>query len=223
MKLMPRSATLVLILLQSTIYCTVYSVHQCRKNAIKETSLHQNCLQPKSMHRLYSLKALCAGSGPETWLTLFRSSNVRFFNFFLPIDIKSEPVPHWTNPVAYRIQIGFRPGRAFVKKIFFFSLFLLSKCWYKRDLSSRRTCSQMPNHFYWVLYCTVQCTLREVCTADRVSGRHKKRVAASKSLTGGLRTSKGHVSNACLWHACRTVSLGAILIITGIVLSVLGE
>ena len=50
----------------STIYNILYSVHQCRKNAIKETSLHQNCLQPKRMHRLYSLKALCAGSGPET-------------------------------------------------------------------------------------------------------------------------------------------------------------
>ena len=158
------------------------------------------------MHRLYSLKALCAGSGPETWLTLFRSSNVRFFNFFLPIDIKSEPVPHWTNPVAYRIQIGFRPGRAFVKKNIFFSLFLL-----------------YTNVKSFLLSILQYCTLREVCTADRVSGRHKKRVAASKSLTGGLRTSKGHVSNACLWHACRTVSLGAILIITGIVLSVLGE
>jgi uncharacterized membrane protein len=62
--------------------------------------------------------------------------------------------------------------------------------------------------------------------AERLSGRHKKRTAASKLLGGvghSLRSSRGHVSNACLWHACRTVTLGAVLIITGIVLSVLGK
>ena len=45
---------------------------------------------------------------------------------------------------------------------------------------------------------------------------------SAKPLFTAFKT-EGHVSNACLWHACRAVTIGSLLIIMGITMAVLGE
>ena len=34
---------------------------------------------------------------------------------------------------------------------------------------------------------------------------------------------EGHVTSACLWHACRAVTIGSLLIVMGITMAVLGK
>ena len=34
---------------------------------------------------------------------------------------------------------------------------------------------------------------------------------------------EGHVTSACLWHACRAVTVGSLLIVMGITMAVLGK
>ena len=34
---------------------------------------------------------------------------------------------------------------------------------------------------------------------------------------------EGHVTSTCLWHACRAVTIGALLIVMGMAMSILGK
>ena len=52
---------------------------------------------------------------------------------------------------------------------------------------------------------------------DQVKKNNRKR----KSGASIRRT--GKVGSACLWHACRAITLGSLLVITGITLCVLGQ
>ena len=45
---------------------------------------------------------------------------------------------------------------------------------------------------------------------------------SAKPLFTSFKT-EGHVSTACLWHACRAVTVGSLLIILGITMAVLGK
>ena len=45
---------------------------------------------------------------------------------------------------------------------------------------------------------------------------------SAKPLFTSFKT-EGHVSTACLWHACRAVTVGSLLIIMGITMAVLGK
>ena len=45
---------------------------------------------------------------------------------------------------------------------------------------------------------------------------------SAKPLFTSFKT-EGHVSTACLWHACRAVTIGSLLIILGITMAVLGK
>ena len=45
---------------------------------------------------------------------------------------------------------------------------------------------------------------------------------AAKPLFTSFKT-EGHVSTTCLWHACRAVTVGSLLIVMGITMAVLGK
>ena len=38
-----------------------------------------------------------------------------------------------------------------------------------------------------------------------------------------FRNPEGHVTSTCLWHACRAVTIGSLLIVMGMAMSILGE
>ena len=42
-------------------------------------------------------------------------------------------------------------------------------------------------------------------------------------ILGSLCRAEGHVTSTCLWHACRAVTIGALLIVMGMAMSVLGK
>ena len=52
------------------------------------------------------------------------------------------------------------------------------------------------------------------------------RLDINRGVIGGIEArlrGEGRVTTECLWHACRAVTVGVLLVITGLVLTVIGE
>ena len=45
---------------------------------------------------------------------------------------------------------------------------------------------------------------------------------SAKPLFSAFRAAEGHVTSTCLWHACRAVTIGSLLIVMGMTMAVLG-